>query len=218
MKISKKSIFFIVLIIIILLVLGVFFLWMDYEKKLPKGELVSQTNIVSEGYEEIEISGERFVKNEKYGLLVKVPENWTVKIILVGVDLYNPDVKFDENGNFTMDSVREGACGAGIEIKESVKLEDPDLITDAEYLVELMNAVESGFIEDRETIKNKIIVVDGKKALRTDYVRENGEKIVQIDIEVPIDQIVYRFSSGAIFADKCVDEFERLIEGTKINK
>jgi len=215
MKISKKSIFFIVLIVIILLVLGVFFLWMDYEESKKQGELISQTNIVSEGYEEIEISGERFVENKKYGLLVKVPENWTVNIHPLGVDLYSPEVEFDERGNFIMDSIREGACGTGVEIMESVKL-SPDLTTDAEYFREFIEGIKDGFIEDRETIHNKVIIIDGREAIRTDYTREGKKKL--IEIKIPIDQVIYSFTSGIMFSDKCVNDFEYFIEEIKINK
>jgi hypothetical protein len=192
------------------------FLWVDYDRyKKGKGELVSSTKLVEEGYEEIEISGERFLENKKYGLLVKVPENWIVNIHPLGVDFYSPEVEFDERGSLIMDSIREGACGAGIEILESVKLSS-ELVTDAEYFAEFIERIKDGSINNKDDINNEIIMIDDKESLRTNYIKEDKKKL--IEIKIPIDQVVYSFTSGIIFSDKCVEEFEGIIQGIKINR
>ncbi len=167
------------------------------------------------GGEEFEIkeapSG-RVLENTEMGLVVGIPEEWTVRKERYGVGLYSPKVEFDENGVLRFDSLKEGGCGIYIEGRT-----DPALLaTDADYLRMEIQRLKDGEKENKEGYQCSTFLISGHESLRRDYVKDNSVR--GITVEIPIGDAVYSLEAGFIFSEKCVDEFDKILETVEINK
>ncbi len=211
---KKKKIVVISLSIFIWLLLfgGAYFLYEWIYFKISEGPDLSYENefVKAEEFEVIEKLEGRFVKCEKYSLKVKVPENWTVKIYN-GVALYDPNTDEDN----LLESARQGACGMGVEIYENKK-NSSESTTYADYLNKLIKSLEnSGPREDSES-REEVVLIDGNKGIKKTLFHE--EKVSFVNIEMPINQTIYGFTSGFIGSEKCVDAFNSIMETVEINK
>jgi len=209
--------FFIFIIILLLLASGgVFWWWSTKEKEPEDGETIWEIEYVG-GYEIKDTSEGKIVENKEYGLVVTVPEGWTVKNYdKEGIGIFSLEVEFDERGAFLNSAREKGGCIIGIEIKECKKV-DPELTTDAEDLRMLIANIQENSTElDDEKTRYEVIVINDKKALKTSYLKEGEEKYTTV--EVSVDNIVYSFNNGIIFAEKCIQEFDKFLETVSINK
>jgi len=219
MKISNgvtKKIKIIIPVIIILLVLiagGIFWWWQWTNEEYPQPKTISKNVYISSAEYEIKETPEgKILENKKEGFTAKIPESWIVKKDEEGIGIFSPDIEFDEYGGF-LKSVREkGACVIGIEIFKSVKV-DPELTIYAEDLRNLIEQAQQNPVGE-ETIKSEVATVSNKLGLKTIYFREGKEKY--ITVEIPVNHTVYSFNSGLIFSEKCLQEFNKILETVTI--
>lgn len=199
-----------IVIVLLILVVGGFFWWQQWKKEFPKMKTVYSREFVdSTEYEVIETPEGKFVENENEGLTIKVPERWIVKKYGGEVDLLSPETEFDQYGGVSFKSVKEkGACGFAIQIIKSKKV-DPEIMTDVEEIKDLITKVQENLINE-ENKKYEVIMVSGKLGLKKIILKENKE--VSISVEVPIDNTLYSFNSGLIFSEKCIQEFDKILE------
>ncbi len=211
---KRKTIIVFLVIFVLLFIIGGLFLLLDWIKfKEAKGPDLSYENeyVKAEDFEIIEEPEGRFVRCGKYSLKIKVPEEWSVKIYNGGVDLNDPNT--DENN--LLDSARQGACGMGVAIHKNRK-NNPQSITEADYLKKEIKYLEKeGAQEDSES-REEVILLNGNKGLKKTLFHK-GE-ISFINIEMPIDQTIYSFTSGFIGAEKCVESFNSIMETVEVNR
>ena len=212
---DKKFIIFII-ILLLLAAGGVFWWWISKEEELREGETIWEIEYVG-GYEIGDTPTGKIIKNLECGLIAGVSEGWTAKDNdKSGVGIFSPEVEFDEHGAFLNSAREKGGCIIGIEIKKCKKV-DPELTTDVEDLRILIVHIEKNPTElDDEEIRYEVVIVDDKKAVKTSYLKEGEEKYTTV--EVPVNNIVYSFNNGIIFAEKCVQEFNKFLETVSINK
>jgi len=211
----SKKIKIIIPVVIILLVLiagGIF--WWQWKKEFPKMKTINEREFVdSAEYEVIETPEGKIVENKKERLAIKVPEDWTVKKYGGEVDLLSPETEFDQYGGISFKSVKEkGACGLAIQIIKSKKV-DPEIMTDVEEIGDLITKAQESPINE-EGKKYEVFMVGGKLGLKKIILKENKE--ISISVEVPIDNTLYSFNSGLIFSEKCVQEFNKILETVSI--
>jgi len=133
-----------------------------------------------------------------------------------GVGIFSSEVKFNEEGEFLSSARETGGCIVGIEIKKCKKV-DPELNTDAEDLRMLIVDIQENPIGlGNEGIRYEVVMVNDKKAVKTSYLEQLKEKY--ITVEVPVDNIIYLFKNGIIFAEKCIQEFGKILETVEIRK
>jgi len=221
MKISngvtqKIKIIIPVIIVLLLFIIGGVFYWWQWKRELPQEKIIQKRIPVDSAEYEIKDTPEgKIVENKKEGLTVKVPNGWMGKKYEDGsVGLFSPEIEFDQYGGF-LKSVREkGACAAGFEILKYEKV-DPEITTYAEDLRNLIEKVQQNPVEE-ETIKSEVVTVSNKLGLKTIYLREGKEKYVSV--EIPVNHTVYSFNSGLIFSEKCLQEFNKILETVLIKK
>ncbi len=197
---NKKVVIFVVIIILILIIVGLF--WWQSKRTVSEVEFVK-------GYEIKDTPEGTIVENKKEKFTAKVPDGWIAKDYVTSVGLFSPETEFDENGGF-LDSVREkGACGIGIEIREYENGEEK-----VEYLKDFIGMTQRNSIE-MEKAGYSVVIIDGKPALKTTIKKD--EEIRYIEVEVLINNTVYFFTSGLIISQKCVQEFDNVLETISID-
>jgi len=210
---KKKAVIIIVVFVLFLIAGGVFLLleWLDFKK--AQGPDLSYENeyVKAEDFKIVENSEGKFVKCEKYSLRVKVPDEWTVKIFDGEVDLNDSNID-EEN---LLESARQGACGMGIEIYENKK-NSSESETYADYLRIMINSLEDEGTREDSRSKEEIVLISEHKGFKKTLFREG--KASFINIEVPIGQVVYNFTTGFIGAEKCVDAFDEIMKTVEISK
>lgn len=192
---NKKFIFFVILILILVVIAGIFLFW-------PK-------KVSEEGPGDFSITG-NLIENKDYGLSFLYPDGWNIRNHGVyGIDLFSPEIEFDENGGFLQSARETGGCITSVIIEEAEE--------NSEYLSILIAEVKNGisfFNEDEG--KQRVVIIDDKESLETTYFKEN--KPIYIEIEIPIDNIVYKFSNGMIFSDRCIEEFNKILDTVIISR
>lgn len=218
---SKKRVFFsIIVFFIILLIAGGFFLYKEIEKQDYRKTILDNEYVKDKDYNITETDSEKIVENKDEGLIIKGPSDWSVVKEDTGVSIVSPEVKFDENGALIFNSIKEGGgCVVAVQIMKCKKL-DPELTTSAEDLkieIDLINTDEEfrKEMEDYEP-KTEVISLSGKEGIKNTYIKDNNVRM--IEIEIPIGQTIYMFSSGLIMNQKCVEEFNKIMDTVLINK
>jgi len=205
---NKKIIFGVIIVLLLLLLGGVF--WWQQEKEFPQKKIIQKRIPIDSAEYEIKDTPEgKIVENKKEGLIVKVPEGWIVKKYGEEVDILSPETEFDQYGGVSLKSLKEkGACGMAIQILKYEKV-DPEITTYAEYLRNLIEGLQQNpVIEERS--KSEVITVSNKLGVKTIHLKEGKE--TYISVEIPVDHTVYGFYSGLIFAEGCVQEFNKILE------
>ena len=212
---KKKNILFIIIALIIVIIISSFFLfWPENNKTEPK--IISKTENIG-GYEIITSEVDNTLINKECGFSISIPVGWTIKNNdKEGVGIFSPEIEFDESGGFLESARKAGGCIVGIEIRKAIKV-DPELETDAEYLMNMIEAVKNGetFLEEEEG-REEVVIIDGEEGLKTTYFKDGKERYVEI--EIPVDNIIYKLSNGLIYSDKCLGEFDKIIETVVISK
>lgn len=218
---KKAIIYLIIAIVIILLVAGGFFLYQDIERKFPDKEMLWNNEYVKDSeFDIVETEEGKTVENKDEGLVVKYPSSWTT--VKEGEDIFivSPETEFSEKGFVLFNSFKEkGACGIGIEIIKCNKV-DGELTTFADDLREEIDRIKQ-YEEYRKMMedyspKTEITLLSGKEGIKRTYIKDNS--IRMIEIEVPVGQTIYSFGSALIMNEKCVDEFNKIIDEIVINK
>ncbi len=167
-------------------------------------------------FEVIESSEGKFVVCLSEGLRVRVPEGWrTQKDLAFGTAIYLFDHQVGDN--FIKSAKEKGACGMAIEIYNSQDV-NPDVTTFADDLrKEAQHLKENPGVEgESENPQSESIVVGGKDGIKRIYSAES--KVTLIDVEIPVGQTVYTFSTGFIGSEKCIEEFNNIMETVEISK
>lgn len=201
-------------IVIFVLILGGLFLWLVLSPDYYYGEVISDNDFVHG--EEFDIVtddlGKRFIVNEKEGFKAGIPVDWSVYKHQKEVDLLSPELKVDEYGGITVESIRGGGCGLGISIMKSIKIRQ-DLTTDAEFLSDRVKRMQDGKSYDGE----EIVLISNHLGIRETSKNEE-EKIIGVTVEIPIGQSIYSFNSLVFFGEKCITEFNNFLETVSIEK
>jgi len=211
-KIKKTKIAFFIVLFLILISMGIF-LWINkedffgtnpgYEKEFVGDYLIKNT---SEG---------EIIENKEGGLIVRVPKSWVVKQYGFELNLFSPEVEFDDEGVFILNSFKEqGACAVNIQIIKS-ETRGSNIETDSERLIKLIKKVRKNPIKD-ETKIQEVVNINGKIALKETRFFDNRRKFYVL-LEIPVDNLVYSFSTGVIYSEKCILEFNKVLETVKIS-
>jgi len=207
--------FFIFIIILLLLAAGgVFWWWSTKEDEPEEGETFYEMEFAKDYTVRDALEG-KVVENKEEGLIIRVPDEWVVKQYAEELVLFSPEIEFNEHGDFILESAKEkGGCGVSIEIKKCKKV-DPEIETDAETLGRLIAETRENPIET-ETKKQRVVMIDNKSALERVTLQEGEVKYILT--EVPVNHTVYSFSTGVIFAEKCIQEFDKVLQTVEIRK
>ncbi len=208
---KRKLLIFLLVLALVIVAGGLFLLNKEDNNFVYKNEFVEAGE-----FEVIESSEGKFVVCPSEGLRVKVPEGWrTQKDLAFGTAIYLFDHQVGDN--FIKSAKEKGACGMAIEIYESQNV-NPDVTTfaddlrkEAQYLKE-----NSGAEGEGKSPQSESIVVGGKDGIKRIYSVEG--KVTLIDVEIPIGQTVYAFSTGFIGSEKCIEEFNSILKTVEINK
>ena len=106
----------------------------------------------------------------------------------------------------------KGACWVSIDISKCKKI-DPDVDTDAEIIRKHIIATQ----KDPEKMTQEgyeVIKVSDHLALKEVHRQEGTERYILV--EIPINNTIYSFSSGLIFSEKCLQEFNKILETVSI--
>jgi len=203
-----------VIVLLLLAAGGVFWWWSTKEEETEEGETFYEIEFAKE-YTIRDTSEGKVVENKEEGFFAMVPDGWVVKQYAEELVLFSPEIEFNEHGDFILESAKEkGGCGVSIEIKKCKKV-DPEIETDAEVLRHLIAEIKENPIET-ETKKQRVVMIDNKSALEK-ITLQKGE-VKYILVEIPVDNIVYSFSTGVIFAEKCIQEFNKVLQTVEIRK
>lgn len=221
---SNKRIFLLFLaVVVILLIVGGFFLYKGIKKPEPEWKKIIQDNdyVEDKDYIITETDNEKIVENKEEGLVIKGPADWSVVKEDISVSIVSPEVKFDENGALIFSSIKEGGgCGVDIQIMKCKKV-DPEITTSAEDLINMINLINTDE-EFREKLENyepktEVISLSGYEGIKDTYIKDNN--IRMIEIQIPLGQsTIYMFSSGLIMNQKCVEDFNKIMDTVSINK
>jgi len=201
MKISRKKRDILIIIgalVIILIVSAVFLFW-------PENKNIKENQENSAGFS---ING-NFIENKRGGLSFLIPEGWIVKDYGVdGLGIFSPEIEFDEIGGFLRSAEDAGGCLVSVRIIEEEQA--------FEYLEIIIEEIKNGesFLYEEEG-GQEVINISGKESLKTAY-SEDG-RLVYVKIEIPVDNIIYEFSNGIIFSERCVVEFDGILNTIVIN-
>jgi hypothetical protein len=217
---NKKFFFVLGFVVLIILLLGGFFLWKDIEKQSPYKTLWENEYVQDKEFEVKETADGKIIENKEEGLIIKGPSNWSVVKEGDDIAFASPEVEFDEKGHLIFSSIKEkGGCGVVVQIIKCKKV-DPDLTTDAEYLSGRINLIKEDekYKEEMKnhTPRNEVILLSGKEGRKATYIKDGS--IRMIEIEIPIGQTIYSFSSGLIMDQKCVDSFNDILSTVLISK
>ncbi len=212
---KKKIIVSTIIIFVLLLIAGGVFWWQG-NKDVTLKLLSKNTPIKTEDYKVIETSQGKFLENRERGLKIKVPSGWKVEKegpFIGKVYLLGPEVKVDEI--FVKNVGEKATCGMIIYIYKSEKV-NPEVETHAESLKNEISYIRENPKGEKEgeSPRNEVIMVDNKSAIKRSYIQQG--KVRLIDIEVPISEYVYNFSSDLIINQKCVNEFNKVLETVSI--
>ena len=215
---NKKPVFLIILLIFLLVIGGVF-LWEKNKNKNEFSDILISENIFARGddYEISKTSQGKIIENKKEGLTLQVPESWIIKKYDQSIGFFSPETEFNEYGDFSESVKEKGACVVGVEIYKSQKISS-DIPTFAEILSSEIVYIENNFQgkEKNESYENEVIMVGDKKGIKRTSV-EKGE-VRSIEVEIFAGQTVYVFSSALIVEQKCVGEFNGILETVGIKK
>jgi len=210
-----KIIIPVVIILLVLIAVGIFY-WWQWKRELPQEKIIQKRIPVDSAEYEIKDTPEgKIVENKKEGLTVKAPAGWIVEKYGEEVDLLSPETEFDQYGGVSLKSVREkGACGMAIQILKYEKV-DPEITTYAEDLRTLIEEAQNNPVKE-ETAKSEVVMISKKLGFKRTSLKEDKE--TYISVEIPVNHTVYGFYSGLIFSEKCVQEFNKILETVSINK
>ncbi len=210
-KISlNKKAFFVFLILSILLLAG-FYFWAKNTIIGREIGFITKTIDVSE-YEIKDIENGKIIENEKEGLIVKVPDGWTVKKNKENnqneIILLDPNNEFDENGEliFKKSVLEKGACGIGLTIMKCEK-KYPDISTEAEIIKGYIESVKSGELGGKSSFSLEYI--SGKESLK--QIIEVEGRVTSINVQTPINNTIYGFGSAYIYNERCLEEFNKFL-------
>lgn len=219
MKINFKNrkLLFSSLIILICILIILFYFWRSY-KEWKIENYYGWEDKYSEGRNYVinKTQNGNIVENKKEKFLMIIPLEWDIKIIadeITEVASHSPD--FDENK--PIESLKKGACGFGMAIYTGRKI-NSELLTTAEILKNEINRISANNYPENSDAdrKKEVVSISGKSGLKTIFAK--NEEIRSIQIEIPVEYTVYIFTSGIIFNQECVDEFNKIIERVIINK
>ena len=201
---NKKFIFFVILVLIFVAVAGIFLFW-------PKevNNTNSNQNQNEEGPEDFSITG-NLIENKDYDLSFLYPDGWNIRNHGVyGIDLFSSEIEFDENGGFLQSARETGGCIVGVEIRRTSE--------NSELLDIFINKIKDGsaLVEDNG-IKYQLVSVNSKDALETIFLKDSKE--IFVTVEIPVDDIIYEFNNGMIFSDRCIEEFNKILDTVIINR
>lgn len=214
---KKKTIFLIGVVFILVLIAGwIFWEWWEWRKEEIGRKVSENTYVELSEYEIIDTPEGKIVECKNEGFRVVGPREWRAEkddSLTPSVGFVSPEFDYKN----VMDSIREkGACVFVIEIYRN-KIIDPEIPTFADGWRYNIAAIEANPEKyKKEDHWDEVVLVGGKKALKWTSIRE-GE-IRQITITVPANQTVYTFWSGLIISQKCVEEFNKIIDTISINK
>ena len=211
---NKKIVIFAIVILLVLLAGGLFWWWNSPDSKLKRWwveEIIIKGSVRDFSIEDTPEG--KIIQNKKEGFKVVVPAGWMVKKEYENIALYSPEVKFDERGALIFESIKKGGCGMNIQIKKYNK-ENNEISVDIEHLNMVIEGVKRGFYVEEKEPKYEIVSIDGKEGLKNTYIEEN--KIKYVTLEIPSDNTIYSFNSGFIFSEKCIDEFNKILETVEI--
>lgn len=207
-----KIIISIIVFVLILLITAGGIFWWKWKSKTYIKTISKRVYVNSEEYEIKEAPEGKILENKKEGLVVRIPNGWIVKQDEGGIGIFSPEIEFDQYGGF-LKSVREkGACVVGITISKCEKV-DPEVDTDAEIIKRYVIMAQ----EDPEEMSQEgyeVTKVDDYLALKEIH-RQEGE-VRYILVEIPINNTIYSFDSGLIFSEKCLQEFNKILETVSI--
>lgn len=215
---GKKAVFVFCFVFIIIL-FGGFYFW---AKNKEIGRVVFSGIRSSDigNYEIKETALGKIIENVKDGLFFKVPENWIIKKVKTNsqseVSLFDQNSEFDKNGDLLAEkSFKEnGACGIGIAVIKCEKISS-DISTDADMLSNYIKALQNNLDLGKDS-GFSLNTVSNKNGLRQII---NVEKDIRlISVKVPIGQDIFGFSTGLIFNEKCIEEFDNFLKTVSINK
>ena len=202
-NLSKKKSIFLLILAVLLFIIGGFILW-EKNREAPY--------VGGEEFKIEETPAGRVLKNTGMGLIVGIPAEWIMQKERYGVGLYSPEVEFEESGALRFNSLKEGGCVVYIEGRT-----DPALLSaDADYLRMEIQRVKDGEKESKKDHQYSTFLIDEYESLRIDHVKENAVR--GITVEIPVGDAVYSLESDFIFSEKCVDEFNKILETVEINK
>jgi hypothetical protein len=217
---SKKVSFFIVLVILLVIVgVFLFYVWKETKDldKENEGELISSSEKIISGYQSKNIGDELIVENIDYGLSMKTSKEWVVEQYGAQLNIFSSAVALDKDGKFVIAKMKEnGVCAISIEIEKCEKIK-PELETQAEYVGLLIKSVkkDNTFL-NKDNSKGEVILVDGKDALKKTFFKDGKE--AYIEVQIPINDIIYSFATGKIYSDKCVKSFDDVMKTVVISK
>jgi len=210
---NKKIIFWGVLALVIIVVAVGFFWW--GEEKLSKN-IYKNTVINTGDYEVLVNREEKTIKNQEEGISFNIPIDWTIKKYGEELDLLGPGIKFDEKGAILFENAKNNkVCGMGIEIYKSEKV-DQVISTYVDDVRNMILRIKNNPQSIKEDINKKIesVVLASKDAIKKTYLK-NGE-IIRIEVEIPVNQKVFIFSSDFLFTSACIEEFNKILSTLSI--
>ena len=210
---------FIILIVVILLfiIVGSTFLKMNRSKRnnnTNSGNIISEEKSVNVGeYEVVSLADKKVIENKKEGFVASIPLGWNIKKYNEELDLFSPEIKFNQYGNVSPESLKEKkGCGIGIAISNAKKI-GIGMPTRAEIISNRIAEAQKdpkGFAEKGY----KVIEVNNRLALESVVKRNNQE--IPISVEIPVGNKIYSFSNSLMFSNGCYQSFNNFLKGVKI--